>query len=134
MMNRFIEALMRAIRLRSVLVRYHRIRLDSAVRAMSRFGTERSMPVGCSRRLQQHQGALRRLGFLVDREFALRRRAISGPEAYQGFCRQLRARFPDGTWACAASGKRVVVTAPAYQLGEWEQFLIGYDDEGDAGV
>jgi hypothetical protein len=26
----------------------------------------------------------------------------------------------------------VEVTAPVSQPGEWEQFLVGYDDEGDA--
>jgi hypothetical protein len=95
---------------------------------MKRFGTETLMPVWCSQRFQRHHEALRRLGFVERREFTLQQRAISGRECYQTFCHLMRTRFPDGYWSCAASGSRVIVTAPPPQMPEWQRFLFEYDD------
>jgi len=126
-MKKFIAMLSRATGVHSLLVSYHKSRLVSAIEAMQRFGTETSMPVWCSQRFQRHQQALRRLGFVVEKEFTLQQRAISGPDCYRAFCQLLRARFPDGCWSCAANGTRVIVTAPASQMSEWQRFLFEYD-------
>ena len=126
-MKKFIVILSRAVGLHSLLVSHHRSRLISAGEAMKRCGTETTMPVLHSARFQHHQRALLRLGFLMEREFALARRAIGGPVPYRAFCDLLRARFPDGYWSCAASGSRITVTAPTSQIPEWEQFLSAYD-------
>jgi hypothetical protein len=90
---------------------------------MKRFGIETSMPVWCSSRFRRHQRALIRLGFLIEREFALARRAIRGPELYRAFCALMRARFLDGYWSCAAKGTRIIVIAPMSQIPEWEQLF-----------
>lgn len=111
----------------NLLVRYHKSRLLAASADMERFGTETTMPVWCSQRFQYHQQALRRLGFVVEQEFALQQRPITGPDCYRAFCRLLRARFPDGCWSCAANGTRVIVTAPPAQMSEWQSFLFEYD-------
>jgi hypothetical protein len=87
------------------------------------------MPVWCSQRFRRHQQALRRLGFVVEREFTLREQSVSGPGSYRAFCELMRARFPDGYWSCAASGRRVIVTAPTSQIQEWERFVCEYDRE-----
>lgn len=126
-MKKFIAILIRAIGLHPFLVSYHKSRLISAGEAMKRFGTETTMPVWCSQRFQRHYQALRRLGFVVEREFALQQRPVSGPDCYRVFLRLLRARFPDSYWSCAVSGTRVIVTAPRSQISEWQQFLFEYD-------
>jgi hypothetical protein len=126
-MKKFITILLRVVGLHSLLVSYHKARLLSAVADMKRFGTETTMPVWCSQRFQRHHQALRRLGFVEQNEFTLQQRAISGPEDYRAFCELMRARFPDGYWSCAASGTRVIVTAPASQMSEWQRFLFEYD-------
>ena len=126
-MKNFIAILSGAVGLHSLLVSYHKSRLISASEAMKRFGTETTMPVRCSQRFQRHQQALRRLGFVVEKEFALQQRPISGPDCYRAFCRLLRARFPDSYWSCAANGTRVIVTAPPAQMSEWQRFLFEYD-------
>jgi hypothetical protein len=119
--------LLRMTGLHAVLVSYHQRRLRAALSLMKRFGSDTHMPVWCCARFQRHQDALRRLGFLIDREFALTRRAIQGREPYRAFCDLMRARFPDSYWSCAASGSRIVVTAPISQIPEWEQFVSEYD-------
>jgi hypothetical protein len=81
-MKKFITVLLREVGLRSLLVRYHKSRLLSALADMKRFGTETSMPTWCSQRFQRHHDALRRLGFVEQREFVLQQRAISGPESF----------------------------------------------------
>jgi len=126
-MKEFVAIFMHAVGLRSLLVRYHKSRLRSALALMKRFGTETSMPVWCSQRFQRHRDALRRLGFVEQREFTLRQRAISGPECYKTFCQLMRARFADGYWSCAASGRQVIVTAPSSQMSEWQRFIFEYD-------
>jgi len=113
--------------LRFLLVKYHKSRLSAALRAMKRFGTETTMPIWCSERFQRHLQALRRLGFVVEREFKLTQHPISGSGCYRAFCRLAQARFPDGYWSCAASGTRVIVTAPPSQMSEWQLFLFEYD-------
>lgn len=128
-MKKFAAILSKAVGLHSLLVRYHKSRLISASETMKRFGTETAMPVWCSQRFQRHQQALRRLGFVVEKEFALQQRPISGPDCYRAFCQLLRARFPDSYWSCAASGTRVIVTAPPSQMSEWQRFLFEYDQE-----
>jgi hypothetical protein len=126
-MKKFITVLLDEVGLRSLLVRYHKSRLLSALADRKRFGTETSMPVWCSQRFQRHHEALRRLGFVEQREFTLQQRAISGPECYRTFCQLMRSRFADGYWSCAASGSRVIVTAPSSQMSEWQRFLFEYD-------
>jgi hypothetical protein len=126
-MKKLIAILSRAVGLHSLLVYYHKSRLISAAEAMKRFGTETTMPVWCSQRFKQHHQALRRLGFVVEKEFALQRRPISGRECYRAFCQLMRARFPDSYWTCAARGARVIVTAPPLQMSEWQRFLSEYD-------
>jgi hypothetical protein len=126
-MKKFIAILSKASGLHALLVSYHKSRLISASEAMKRFGTETTMPVWCSQRFQRHHRALRRLGFVVEKEFALKQRRISGPECYRAFCRLMRARFPDGYWSCAATETRVIVTAPPAQMSEWQRFLFEYD-------
>ena len=116
--------------LHSLLVSYHKSRLISASEAMKRCGTGTTMPVWCSQRFQHHQQALRRLGFVVEKEFALQQCPISGPDCYRDFCQLLRARFPDGYWSCAGHGTRVIVTAPPLQMCEWQRFLFEYDPVG----
>jgi hypothetical protein len=126
-MKKLIVILIGAVGLRCVLVGYHKSRLISALRAMKQFGTETTMPVWCSQRFRRHLRALRRLGFVVEREFVLQQRPISGPDCYRAFCRLMRVRFPDGYWSCAASGTQVIVTAPPSQMSEWQRFLFEYD-------
>ena len=126
-MKKFIALLSKGVGLHSLLVSYHKSRLISASEAMKRFGMETTMPVWCSQRFQRHQQALRRLGFVVEKEFALQQRPITGPDCYRAFCQLLRARFPDSYWSCAASGTRVIVTAPPSQMSEWQSFLFEYD-------
>ncbi len=126
-MKAFIAILSRAVGLDSLLMSYHKSRLISASEAMKRFGTETAMPVWCSQRFRHHQQALRRLGFVVEKEFALQQRPISGADCYRAFCQLLRRRFPDGYWSCAANGTRVIVTAPPSQMSEWQRFLFEYD-------
>jgi hypothetical protein len=109
-------------------VTYHKSRLLAALADMNRFGTETRMPVWCSQRFRRHHEALRWLGFVEQREFALHRRTISGPGCYRAFCQLMRARFTDGYWSCAADGTRVMVTAPPSQMSEWHRFLIEYDE------
>jgi hypothetical protein len=113
--------------LRAVIVRYHQQRLPTVLALMKRFGSDSAMPVWCSARFQRHQRALLGLGFLIEREFALVRRRICGPEPYRAFCSLTRRRFPDGCWSCAADGRRIVVVAPTSQIREWEQFVSEYD-------
>jgi len=132
-MKKFIVILSRAVGLDSLLVNYHKSQLISASEAMKRFGTETSMPVWCSQRFRHHQQALRRLGFVVKKEFALRRRRISGVNCYGAFCQLLRGRFPDGYWSCAANGTRVIVTAPPSQMSEWQRFLFEYEQMAEQG-
>jgi hypothetical protein len=115
--------------LRAVLVGYHQSRLRAASALMKKFGSDTEMPVWCSARFQRHQRALLRLGFLIEREFTLARRAISGPEPYRAFRDLMRARFLGGGWSCAASGSRIIVIAPASQIPEWEQVVSEYDDK-----
>ena len=126
-MKHFIAILLRLTGLRAVVVAYHQRRLRAAEALMKRFGTETTMPVWCSDRFRRHQRALLGLGFLMEREFALARRVISGPEPYGTFCNLMRARFPNGGWSCAASGRRIIVTAPRSQIPEWERFVSEYD-------
>ena len=126
-MKKFIAILSRAVGLHSLLVSYHKSRLISASETMKHFGTETTMPAWCSQRYQCHQQALRRLGFVVEKEFALQQRPIAGPDCYRAFCQLLRARFPDSYWSCAANGTRVIVTAPPAQMPEWQSFLFEYD-------
>jgi hypothetical protein len=126
-MKHFIAIFLRLTGLRAVLVGYHRRRLRAAEALMKRFGSDLQMPVWCSDRFRRHQRALLRLGFLIEREFALVRRVISGPERYRVFCALMRARFPGGGWSCAASGRRIIVTAPTVQIPEWERFVSEYD-------
>lgn len=126
-MEKFIAILTRAVGLYSLLVSYHKSRLISATEAMKRFGTETTMPVWCSQHFQKHLQALRWLGFVVQKEFLLQQRPISGPECYRAFCQLMRIRFPDSYWCCAASGRRVIVTAPPVQMSEWQRFLFEYD-------
>ena len=113
-----------------LLVRYHKSRLLAALADMERFGPETTMPVWCSQRFQRHHEALRRLGFVEQREFTLQHRSISGPECYRTFCELMRTRFADRYWSCAASGIRVIVTAPSSQMAEWQRFLFEYDQVG----
>ncbi len=115
--------LLRMTGLLAPLVRYHQWRMRVAGALMKRFGTESMMPVWCSSRFTRHQRVLVRLGFMVEREFALARRAIHG----KAFFTLVKAKFPDGYWSCAASGRRVIVTAPVSQISEWEQFVSEYD-------
>lgn len=117
----------RAVGLRFLLVSYHKSRLMSALRAMKQLGTETTMPVWCSQRFQRHHQALRRLGFVVEKEFALQQRPISDPACYRAFCRLIHSRFPGGYWSCTARGARVIVIAPASQMSEWQRFLFEYD-------
>lgn len=126
-MKNFLTILLSAVCLRSRLVNYHKSRLLAALADMKRFGTETTMPSWCSRRFQRHQAALRTLGFLEQREFLLQQRAISGRECYRAFCQLMRSRFPDGLWSCAASGSRVIITAPPAQMSDWQRFLFEYD-------
>jgi hypothetical protein len=126
-MQNSILLLLRMTGVRAAFVRYHQWRMRVALALMKRFGTETSMPVWCSSRFRRHQRALLRLGFLVEREFALARRAIRGPQLYRAFCAMMRARFPSGYWSCAASGTRIIVIAPTSQIPEWEQFVHEYD-------
>src|SRR4051812_18176704 len=126
-MKKFLAILSGAVGLHSLLVCYHKSRLLSASEAMKRFGTETTMPVWCSQRFQRHHQALRRLGFVVEKEFALQQRRISGPEDYSAFCQLMRVRFPDRYWSCAATATRVIVTARPAQLSEWQNFLFEYD-------
>lgn len=119
--------LLRITGVHAVLVRYHCRRLRAAEILMQKHGSDTQMPVWCSARFVRHQRALLSLGFLVEREFELIHRAISGREPYRAFCDLMRSRFPDGSWSCAASGSRVVVTAPSSQLPEWKQFVEAYD-------
>jgi hypothetical protein len=107
-MKNFITVLLCEVGLRSLLVRYHKSRLLYALADMKRFGTETAMPVWCSQRFRRHHEALRRLGFVEQREFTLQQLA-------------------DGYWSCAASGRRVIVTAPPSQMCEWQGFLLEYD-------
>ena len=72
-MKKLIAMLIGAFGLRSVLVTYHKSRLGSALITMKQFDTETTMPVWCSQRFQRHFRALRRLGFVVEREFVLER-------------------------------------------------------------
>ena len=127
-MKEFIAILIRAVGLHSLLVGYHKSRLISASEAMKRFGTETTMPISCSQRFQHHHQALRRLGFVVEKEFALQQRPISSPDCYRAFCQLMRLRFSDGYWSRAAGGTRVIVTAPPSQMSEWERFLFEYDE------
>lgn len=129
-MKRFIIILVRAAGLHFLLVSYHKSRLLSAAEDMKRFGTETTMPVWCSQRFQRHQQALRRLGFVEQKEFILQQRTISGSGCYRAFCQLMRARFADEYWSCAASGTRVVVTAQTSQMSEWQRFLFDYDQGG----
>ena len=126
-MKYLIDLLLRMTGLRSVLVSYHQWRLRVALALMKQFGSDTEMPVWCSARFQRHQRALLRLGFLIEREFALARRAVCGPEPYRAFRDLMRARFPDGCWSCAASGRRIIVVAPMSQIPEWERFVSEYD-------
>ena len=126
-MKKLILLLVSAIGLRSLLVNYHKSRLVLALGAMKRYGTETAMPVWCSQRFQRHHQALRRFGFVVEREFALQQRRISGPDCHRAFCQLMRGRFPDGYWSCSASGTRVDVIAPPAQMAEWQRFLCEYD-------
>lgn len=126
-MKKFITVLVNEVSLRSLLVRYHKSRLLCALADMKRFGTETSMPVWCSQRFQRHHESLRRLGFVEQREFTLHRRAISSRECYRTFPQLMRSRFADGYWSCAATGSRVIVTAPPSQMSEWQRFLLEYD-------
>jgi hypothetical protein len=126
-MKNFITFLFTAIGLRSPLIRYHKSRLLSAAADMKRFGTETTMPVWCSQRFQRHHTALRRLGFVEQREFTLRQRAISGRECYRAFRQLVCSRFPDGYWSYTASGSQVIITAPPSQMSEWQRFLFDYD-------
>jgi hypothetical protein len=126
-MKKVIAVLSRAAGLQALLLSYHKSRLISASEAMKRFGTETTMPVWCSQRFRLHLRALQRLGFVVEREFALQHRTISGPGCYRHFCQLLRTQFPDSYWSCAASGTRVIVTAPSSQMSEWQRFLFEYD-------
>ena len=126
-MKKLIRFLLRITGLDALLVRYHQWRLSAALALMKQFGSDTHMPVWCSARFQRHQRALLRLGFLIEREFDLARRAICGPEPYRAFRTLMRARFPDGFWSCAASGRRIIVTAPASQIPEWEEFVSEYD-------
>jgi hypothetical protein len=119
--------LLRITGLHAAMVRFHLWRLRVAQSLMQKHGSEMQMPVWCSSRLVRHQRALLSLGFLVEREFELRHRAISGRETYRAFCDLMRSRFPSGSWSCAASGRRVVVTAPTSQLPEWKEFVEAYD-------
>ena len=128
-MKSFIVLLLRMTGLRAVLVGYHQWRLRVALALIKRFGSDTAMPVWCSAPFQRHQRALLRLGFLIEREFALGRRAICGPEPYRAFRDLMRARFPDGCWSCAASGRRIIVVAPTSQIPDWEQFVSEYDRE-----
>ena len=121
--------LMRITGLYWLLTSYHKRRLLSALGNMKRFGTETTMPAWCSQRFRRHQQALRRLGFVVEREFTLQEQSVSGPGSYRAFCELMRVRFPDGYWSCAASERRVIVTAPASQMPEWERFVCEYDRE-----
>jgi hypothetical protein len=127
-MRRFATTFLKAIGLLPLLVRYHKSRLQSAQMLMKRFGTETSPPVWCSQRFQRHLEALRRLGFVENREFRLQKRAVSGSECYRTFCAAMRSQFPDGYWSCAASGTQVIVTAPPSQMSEWQRFLFEYDE------
>lgn len=102
-------------------------RLLSALADMKRLGTETTMPSWCSRRFQRHQAALRILGFLEQREFTLQHHTVSGRECYRAFCQLMRSRFPDAFWSCAASGSRIIITAPPRQMCEWQRFLSEYD-------
>ena len=126
-MKKFITILLRASGLRLLLVGYHKARLRAAVASMKRLGTEATLPVWCSQRFQRHHEALRRLGFVEQREFTLQRRRISGPESYRAFCELMGTRFADEYWSCAASGARVIVTAPTSQMSEWRRFFFEYD-------
>ncbi len=126
-MKTLIVFLLRTTGLRAVLVSYHQRRLRAASALMKKFGSDTEMPVWCSARFQRHQRALLRLGFLMEREFALVRRTISDPEAYRAFRDLMRARFSGGCWSCAFSGRRVIVVAPISQIPEWEQFVSEYD-------
>jgi hypothetical protein len=126
-MKTLVTYLLRTTGLRVALVSYHQWRLHTALAIMKKFGSDTQMPAWCSARFQRHQRALLRLGFLIEREIALVRRAIIGPELYLAFRDLMRARFPDGCWSCAASGRRIVVVAPTSQIPEWEQFVSEYD-------
>jgi hypothetical protein len=126
-MKKVVAILSKAFGLDALLVSYHKSRLISASEAMERFGTETTMPVWCSQRFQRHQQALRRLGFVVEKEFALRRRPITGPDCYRAFCQLMRVRFPDRYWSCAAVETRVIVTAQPAQMSDWQNFLFEYD-------
>jgi hypothetical protein len=126
-MKDFVAILIRAVGMRRVFVSYHKTRLIAALRAMKQFGTETTKPVWYSQRFQRHLQALQRFGFVVEQEFALQQRRISGPACYRAFCQLMHVRFPDGYWSCAASGARVIVTAPPSQMSEWQCFLSEYD-------
>lgn len=126
-MKRFISFLLSVVGLRFLLVTYHKSRLLAALADMKRFGTETRMPVWCSERFRRHHEALRSLGFVEQREFTLRQRAISGPECYRAFCQLVRNKFTAGYWSFSAMGARVIVTAPPSHIPEWQRFLFEYD-------
>lgn len=129
-MKKLTTVLRRLTGFNALLVRYHKSRLIAAGKCMKQFGTETSMPVWCSQRFQRHHQALKRLGFVIEKQFLLEHRRISDPDCYRAFCQLMCARFPDGYWTCAASGERVIVTAPPSQLPAWLQFLCEYDHVG----
>ena len=126
-MKKFIISLLEATGVRCLLIRYHQSRLRAAEGLMRRFGTDTHMPVWCSKRFTRHQRALLLLGFLARKEFTLTQRFIRGRETYLAFSRLMRARFPEGSWSCAISVYRLIVTAPVSQLPAWENFLNEYD-------
>lgn len=126
-MKNLIAILSRLTGFHFLFVSYHKSRLIAASECMKRFGTETSMPVWCSQRFQRHHQALQRLGFVIETEFLLQQRRISNPQCYRAFCELMRTRFPDVYWSCAASGERVIVTAPPSQMSEWLRFLGEYD-------
>ncbi len=125
-MKQLIDFLLRESGIACMVIEYHIWRLRSASALMKRFGSDTEMPVWCSERYRKHQSALRRLGFLCEREFVLTHRSVSGPN-YVAFRDLARARFSDPCWSYAASGKRVIVTAPTSQLSKWQRFISEYD-------
>jgi hypothetical protein len=122
-----IVLLFRITGLQAMLVSYHQRRLRVALALMKQFGSDTGMPVWCSARFRRHQRALLRLGFLIEREFALARRTISGTGPYRAFRDFVRARFPSGYWSFAASGRRVIVIAPTAEIPEWQRLISEYD-------
>jgi len=113
---------------KSLFITYHRLGRRSALRAMRRAATTQSQLGSHSRhgnRLQRHQGALIRLGYLEERRFQPKFLTMESLQA-QAMFDEFHRRHPGCSYS-VGWGEALTITDRPERTPTWESLIREYD-------